>query len=75
MNDDQTTHQSADDALESDSDQDGMFRPAQDEDKLSDDYDTPATPADDVPGKPLPQRVMYDPTNKKSTTKAPPTPR
>jgi hypothetical protein len=52
--DDDTARPSPDDALEPDSDKDGLYRPAEDEEKLEGDYNRPAAPADDVPTKPVP---------------------
>jgi hypothetical protein len=46
MDDDTSTHQSADDALEP---QDDIFNPALDEETLPEDNDSPAAPASDVP--------------------------
>ena len=45
MDDDNNTQQSADDALEP---KDDIFNPARDEEKLAEDNDPPATPADDI---------------------------
>lgn len=47
MNDDNDARQSADDALEP---QDDLFNPAVDEEKLDEDNDPPAAPADDIQG-------------------------
>jgi hypothetical protein len=46
MDDDDSTQQSADDALES---PDDIFNPNLDEEKLDEDYDSPAAPASDIP--------------------------
>lgn len=54
MDDETTNRQSPDDALEPNSDKDGMFHPKTDEERLDQDYDTPASPPDDIVGKPLP---------------------
>ncbi len=45
MNDDYGTNQSPDDALEP---EDEVFDPLRDEEKLPGDYDSPATPAQDI---------------------------
>jgi hypothetical protein len=45
MDDDNDTKQSADDALEPKND---IFDPLRDEDKLAEDNDSPAAPADDI---------------------------
>lgn len=47
MPDDDTTHQSEDDALEP---KDDIFNPTVDEEQLEEDNDSPAAPAGDVPG-------------------------
>ena len=50
-NDDNTIHQTPDDALEP---ADDIYRPDRDEEKLEGDYDTPAAPPSDVTGKSMP---------------------
>lgn len=54
MDDNNTAHQSPDDALEPDSGQDGMFHPGTDEERLEEDNGTPAGPADDTSSMPIP---------------------
>ncbi len=50
--DDQNTHQTPDDALQP---ADDIFSPTRDEEKLAEDNDPPAAPADDSTGTPLPE--------------------
>ncbi|HEX3569089.1 MAG TPA: hypothetical protein VHT70_05465 [Candidatus Saccharimonadales bacterium] len=50
MPDDDTTHQSEDDALEP---KDDIFNPDVDEERLEEDSDPPSAPANDVPSIPI----------------------